>query len=82
MDFTEGGVFLTPTDQKTANNKDISACYGCSPVTVFILTTVERNTTVTCAPQHMLSSTTCTKDALCLLTVKGKSKSLIIAFLH
>ena len=72
VDLTGGGVRITPTDQNLANHLNISAHYGSSIVTVFILTSLERNVTITCVPLH--PSTTCTHTSLCLFVVKGKSK--------
>lgn len=66
------GVRITPTDQNVANHNNISAHYGSSIVTVFILTSLERNVTITCA-WPLQQSTTCTYISLCLFVVKGKS---------
>ena len=72
ISMTVGGVIITPTNQIIANHNNISAHYGSSIVTVFILTSLERNVTITCVP--LQPSTTCTHTSLCLFVVKGKSK--------
>ena len=68
-----GGIVITPTNQNIANMNNVRAQYdnNTSSVTVFILTALVRNTSVTCTPQKR--STTCTIITLCLFVVKGNS---------